>query len=70
MSNQTNTDEVQQDSFPLKLPEPEVDPQQPWNDDLLERKQVADRLTNLIRHQSAPFVVSIDGYWEPVRPSY
>ena len=63
MSNQTNTDEVQQDSFPLKLPEPEVDPQQPWNDDLLERKQVADRLTNLIRHQSAPFVVSIDGYW-------
>ena len=63
MSNQTNTDEVQQASFPLKLPEPEVNPQLPWNDDLLGRKQVADRLTNLIRHQSAPFVVSIDGYW-------
>ena len=63
MSNQTNTDEIQQDSVPLKIPELEVDPLQPWNDDLLGRKQVADRLTNMIRHQSAPFVVSIDGYW-------
>ena len=63
MSNQTNTDEIPQDSVPLKIPELEVDPLQPWNDDLLGRKQVADRLTNIIRHQSAPFVVSIDGYW-------
>ena len=63
MSNQVNTEEIQQDHFPLKIPEPKVNPQQPWSDDLLGRKQVADRLTNLIRYQSAPFVVSIDGYW-------
>ena len=63
MSNQVNTEEIQQDHLPLKISESEVDPQQPWSDDLLQRKQVAARLTNLIRHQSAPFVVSIDGYW-------
>ena len=63
MSNQVNAEEIQQGHLPLKISEPEIDPQQPWSDDLLGRKQVADRLTSLIRHQSAPFVVSIDGYW-------
>ena len=63
MSNQVNTEEIQQDFVPLKIPEPGVDPEQPWSDDLLGRKQVAGRLTDLIRHQRVPFVVSIDGYW-------
>ena len=51
------------DSLKLKLPEPEVSATQPWNDDALNRKDIADRLTNLIRTQSAPFVISIDGHW-------
>ena len=47
----------------LKLPEPDVSAEQPWADDVLDRKQIAERLTNLIRNQSAPFVISVHGYW-------
>ena len=32
-------------------------------DDVLERAQIAAKLTNLIRDQSAPFAISIHGYW-------
>ena len=51
------------DSLSLKFDEPEVSPDSPWDDDVLNRAQIAERLTNLIRTQSVPFVVSIDGYW-------
>ena len=51
------------DSLRLKLPEPDVSSDQPWVDDVLGREETAARLTNLIRNQSAPFVISIDGYW-------
>ena len=47
----------------LKLPEPGVSAEQPWGDDVLDRKQIAEKLTNLIRDQSAPFAISIHGYW-------
>ena len=51
------------EQFTLKLPEPEISSETPWNDDALDRAQIAGRLTNLIGDQSAPFTVSIDGYW-------
>ena len=51
------------DLLRLKLPEPEVTKESPWDDDVLGRAQIGQRLTNLIRTQSVPFVVSIDGYW-------
>ena len=51
------------DSLRLKLPEPDVSPEEPWADDVLGREEIAARLTNLIRNQSVPFVISIDGYW-------
>ena len=51
------------DSLKLKIPEPEIVEKSPWADDVLNRAQIAERLTNLIRAQSVPFVVSIDGYW-------
>ena len=50
--------------FPsLKLKEPEASSDDTWNDDALDRERIAQRLTNLVRTQAAPFVVSIDGYW-------
>ena len=52
-----------QESLNLKLNEPEVSSDDPWGDDVLSRAQIAERLTNLIRTQSVPLVVSIDGYW-------
>ncbi len=51
------------ESLNLKLDEPEVSPDDPWGDDVLNRAQIAGRLTNLIRTQSVPLVVSVDGYW-------
>ena len=51
------------ESLNLKLDEPEVSSDDPWGDDVLNRAQIARRLTNLIRTQSMPLIVSIDGYW-------
>lgn len=51
------------DSLALKLAEPEVSKDDPWVDDVLDRRQIADRLTNLISHQSMPLVISIHGQW-------
>ena len=59
--NQTPTDP--RDQLRLKLPEPGVSAEQPWGDDVLDRAQIATKLTNLIRDQSAPFAISIHGYW-------
>ena len=51
------------DALQLKLAEPDVSPEQPWQDDELGREQIAERLTNLIRNQQAPFIISINGQW-------
>lgn len=48
---------------PLKVPEREPDPEEPWADDVLQRREVADRLTDIVREQDQPFVVSVDGGW-------
>ena len=51
------------DTLQLKLAEPDVSPKQPWQDDELDREQIAERLTNLIRNQQEPFIISINGQW-------
>ena len=51
------------DSLTLKLPEPAVSQERPWDDDLLGRSPIAERLTSLIRHQSSPLVATIHGNW-------
>lgn len=63
MTQENVASENPRDALKLKPPEPEVSADSPWDDDALDRKQIAERLTNLIRTQSIPFVVSIDGYW-------
>ena len=52
-----------QKSVALKLSEPVVDSDSPWTDDLLARRQIALRLTNLIAVQEPPLTVSIHGQW-------
>ena len=47
----------------LKFAEPEISKEDPWEDDALDRKKLGDRLTNLVKDQSAPFTVSIHGTW-------
>ena len=47
----------------LKVVEPQVDPDDPWSDDALKRREIADRLTSIVRRQEVPFVISLDGRW-------
>ena len=47
----------------LKVEEPSIDPDKPWCDDELDRQEIADRLTTVIKDQEAPFVLSLDGRW-------
>ena len=51
------------EELPLKLPDLIISPEDPWNDDVLGRRDLAARLTRLIQNQQAPFVISIDGSW-------
>ena len=47
----------------LKIVERKVDPENPWDDDVLDREKIAKRLTDIVRGQEAPFVISLDGRW-------
>ena len=47
----------------LKLAEPNISSEEPWRDDLLERAQIAAKLTSLIAGHSSPLVLSIHGHW-------
>ena len=63
MSEDNEASRNTRESLNLKLPEPAVSSAQPWADDVLDRKQLGERLTNLIRTQSSPFTISIHGNW-------
>ena len=47
----------------LKVVELEVNADKPWSDDVLDRKEIADHLTDIVRGQEVPFVISVDGRW-------
>lgn len=47
----------------LKFPEQGVDSDNPWDDDLLGRKDLATKLTNLIASQQHPLTISLHGPW-------
>ena len=52
-----------QKTLALKLSEPDVDPNSPWDDDLLNRQTIAKRLTSLVASQWSPLSVSLHGEW-------
>ena len=47
----------------LKLSETPIDPESPWEDDLLDRKELAEKLTALVYHQVEPLRISLNGSW-------
>lgn len=44
-------------------PEPGTNAKDPWTDDLLDRKSISIALTNLVKAQKKPFVISLHGKW-------
>ena len=52
-----------QKKYPLNLAEPEINSKAPWTDDVLGRADFAKKLTNLVRDQKTPLVISLDGHW-------
>ena len=63
MIRECNTTLDVQKSVALKLNEPEVNSDNPWADDLLVRRHIAKRLTNLLATQVPPLTVSLHGQW-------
>lgn len=63
MAQDSESPETRPEPPPLKVVEREPDPAEPWSDDVLQRKDVAYRLTRIIEGQEAPFVISVDGRW-------
>ena len=63
MAQQPDTAEAPPALPALKIVEPHVDAENPWGDDVLKRREIADRLTSIVRGQEAPFVISLDGRW-------
>ena len=53
----------QKGDVPLKIPESDVSLDHPWQDDALERSEVANSLTNLVKDQETPFVICLNGGW-------
>lgn len=53
----------QMGDVPLKLPESDVSPDHLWQDDALDRSEVAGSLTNLVKDQESPFVIGLHGGW-------
>ena len=47
----------------LKLSEAAIDSESPWADDLLDRKELAEKLTTLVYHQIDPLRISLHGPW-------
>lgn len=47
----------------LKLPEETISEDDPWHDDCLNRRAIAERLTRLVRGETAPFAMCVDGAW-------
>lgn len=47
----------------LKLQELEPKPEDPWGDDKLGRKEIANALTNVLRDEPGPLVVALNGEW-------
>ena len=52
-----------QKAIPLKLDEPAVDSVIPWADDLLDRQNIATKLTNLVARQEPPLTIGLHGQW-------
>ena len=63
MGQEREPNETRPEAPPLKVVEREPDPKAPWSDDVLERREVADRLTKVITGLEAPLVISVDGRW-------
>ena len=47
----------------LKFPESEIQDQQPWADDVLERSKIGEALTNLLGERTDSLVINVNGYW-------
>ncbi len=63
MAQHSDPAEAGPDPPALKVVELDPDPDEPWRDDVLNRKEIADRLTSIVRGQEAPFIISLDGRW-------
>ena len=63
MVKQTDRIQEAQGALAIKVEERAVDANNPWVDDLLQREDIAKRLTNMVVDQRVPFTISLNGGW-------
>ena len=63
MSSKSQSPEDAREAPSLHALKNEVSPDEPWQDDKLNRRKIADNLTNLIQGQSRPLTISLSGSW-------
>ncbi len=63
MTQGTESAETRPEPPPLKVVEPKVNTDNPWADDALDRERIIKFLTEVVREQEAPFVISVHGRW-------
>ena len=62
MNNALSEEEIKK-KLTLKLIEADISSDDPWADDVLERKKVASALTNLVSEETNPLVIGLNGHW-------
>ena len=55
MTQRTDPADASPERPALAITEREPDPENPWSDDMLDRRAIGERLTNIVRAQEAPF---------------
>ena len=63
MAKQTDDIQKAQNAIALKVEEWAVNANNPWQDDLLQRRDIAKRLTNMVAYQKAPLTIGLHGGW-------
>ena len=58
------------DKLPLRRPELKIPEDNPFEYDLLNRKENVEILTRLIESTTGPRVISVDAEWETAKPHF
>ncbi len=55
--------ELTNNLLPMRFDSKEIDKENPWRDDVLERKKFADILTDRVENGISPYTISVNGGW-------
>ncbi len=63
IENEVPEEEVDSTQLPLKLDKRDINQETPWQDDVLDREKTGTALLNLVKCETKPLVVTLNGTW-------